>query len=309
MEKFFTVAQVIAPIFAALLMGVLARRKALLTQENVRGLQQFAVQFGLPCVVFNACLRANMGVESVSSMVLVAPLMLLSTLWAFRARRKLLPYHNLPMLFSAQETGMLGIPLFIILFGAEQSYRVGVLDLTQALTAYPTIAILTAAAGEELDVWGIVKKVISSPLVIMSLLGLTLNLTGVVNWMDNIGITPVITESTAFLAQPVSAAMIFCVGYNFSLDSHCRKAIFRISGLHLVMFAIFCLVIQAGLCLMPNVDALTRWALFLYCFLPASYLAPGLGRTEEDATVASGVCSLLTVVCIAVFCVMAAIVA
>lgn len=309
MEKFFTVAQVIAPIFAALLMGVLARRKALLTQENVRGLQQFAVQFGLPCVVFNACLRANMGVESVSSMALVAPLMLLSTLWAFRARRKLLPYHNLPMLFSAQESGMLGIPLFIILFGAEQSYRVGVLDLTQAIIAYPTIAILTADVGEELDVWGIVKKVISSPLLIMSLLGLMLNLTGVVNWMDNIGITPVITESTAFLAQPVSAVMIFCVGYNFSMDSRFRKAIFRISGLHLVIFSVFCLVMQAALYLVPNVDALTRWALLLYCFMPASYLAPGLGRTEEDATVASGVCSLLTVVCIAVFCVMAAIVA
>ena len=51
---------------------------------------------------------------------LVLPLVLLGTLWAFRWGRKWFPYHNMPMLFAAQETGMLGIPLFIMLFGADQ---------------------------------------------------------------------------------------------------------------------------------------------------------------------------------------------
>lgn len=309
MDKIFTVAQVIAPIFLALFLGVFAKSKNLLTANHIQGLQQFAVHFGLPCVVFNACLTANMGMESISSMVFLLPLITLSTLWAFRARKKQFPYHNLPMLFTAQETGMLGIPLYMILFGADQAYRMGVLDLTQAITAYPTIAILTAAADDTLDVPSIIKKVFSSPLVIMSLLGLTLNLAGVAAWMDRVGFLSVITESTGFLAQPVSALMIFSVGYNFSLDPHRRKAIFKISGLHWAIFSLFCLVIQAALCLVPGVDALTRWAVLLYCFLPASYLTPGLGRSEEDAAVASGVCSLMTVATIGVFCIIAAILA
>ena len=54
---------------------------------------------------------------------------------------------------------------------------------------------------------------------------------------------------------------------------------------------------------------MTRWALLLYCMLPGSYLAPSLGRSEEDYTVASGVCSILTVVSLLIFCVMAAMVA
>lgn len=309
MEKFFTVAEVIAPIFVSIFLGMLARRKKLLTQENVQGLQQFAVKFGLPCVVFNACLTANMGLESLSSMALVLPLVLLSTLWAFRARKKLFPYHNLPQLFDAQETGMLGIPLFMILFGADQAYRMGVLDLTQAVTAFPTIAILAADAGENPSVPTIVKKVFSSPLLIMSLLGLTLNLTGVGAWLDTIGIGGILTESTTFLAQPVSAVMIFSVGYNFSLAKGNRADIFKISAIHFAMFAVFCLIIQAALFLVPNVDALTRWVILLYCFLPGSYLAPGLGRSEEDYTMSSGVCSILTVVCLIVFCCMAAVVA
>lgn len=204
---------------------------------------------------------------------------------------------------------MLGIPLYMILFGADQAYRMGVLDLTQAVTAYPVIAILTADTGENPSVSTIVKKVFSSPLMIMSILGLTLNLSGAGEWLESAGIAGIITESTSFLSTPVSALMIFSVGYNFSLAKGSRTTIFKISAIHFVMYAIFCIIIQLALFLVPDVDALTRWVILLYCFLPASYLSPGLGRSEEDYTVASGVCSVLTVTCLLVFCIMAAIVA
>ena len=61
-------------------------------------------------------------------------------------------------------------------------------------------------------------------------------------------------------------------------------------------------MIQLALFLIPNVDSLTRWSILMYSTLPASYLAPTLGRTEEDFTVASVVCSILTIVSLAVFC-------
>ena len=309
MEKFLTVAQVVAPIFVSILLGMLAKKKSWVSPEGIQGFQDFVMKIGLPCVVFNSCLTADMGAESVSSMAFVLPLMILSTLWAFRARKKQFPYYNLPQLFCAQETGMLGIPLFMILFGADQAYRVGVLDLTQAVTAYPVIAILSSGAGANLSVPQIAKKVITSPLMLMSLLGLALNFSGVGDWLDSVGVGAVITESTGFLSQPISALMIFSVGYNFSLSKESRKAVFRISALHFVLFAVFCGIIQLGLCLVPNMDALTRWAILLYCFLPASYLAPALGRGKEDREMASGVCSILTVTSLMVFCIMAAVVA
>lgn len=309
MEKVFSVAQVIAPIFTAIFLGMVARRKSILTPEETRGLQQFVVKFGLPCVVFNSCLTAKMGMESIGSMALVLTAVAVSAVFAFRARKKRFPYHNLPMLFSAQETGMMGIPLFMILFGAEEAYRVGVLDLTQAIVAYPVIALLTANAGENPAPGEIAKKVITSPLVVMSLSGLALNLSGIGGWLDQIGLRAVITECTGLLAQPVSVLMIFSIGYNFSLDGAHRKAIFQISAIHFGMYLIFCGIMQGALFLMPKVDPLTRWALLLYCALPTSFLAPGLGRRAEEFTVASGVCSVLTVVCLVVFCAMAVVVA
>ena len=303
MERFLSITQVIMPILVSVLLGVFTRKKSLMTSEEVRGLQQFVMKFGLPCVVFNSCLTADIGAESIGTMLLVLPLILLSTLWAFRARGKRFPYHNFPFLFAAQESGMLGIPLYMILFGAAQAYRMGVLDITQAAIGFTTIAILTTDTDKNPSPIFIAKKVLSSPLMIMCLLGLALNLSGIGNWLDRIGVGSILTETTGFISQPVSAMMIFSVGFNFSLAGGNKHAIFRISLLHFAVYFVMGLIVQLGLFLSPGVDAMTRWAVLMYSTLPPSYLAPGIGKTEEDHTVTSSVCSLLTVVTLVVFCI------
>ena len=146
--KILDILQIIAPILTAVALGVLASRRGILSPEEIRGLQQFAVKFGLPCVVFNACLTAKIGAEALATMALALVPLVIAVFWAFRARSGALAYYNLPMLFAAHETGMLGIPLTIALFGAAESYRMGVLDLAQAFIAFPVIAILSSSAGE-----------------------------------------------------------------------------------------------------------------------------------------------------------------
>ena len=309
MEKFFTVAAVIAPILAAVCLGIVARKKALITPNGVQGLQQFVLNIGLPCVIFNSVLTAKVGAESVAIMALLFPFMLASTLWAFRMGGKKFPYRNLPMMFCAQESGMLGIPLFMILFGSAQVYHMVILDLTQAIVAHPTIAILSSDTGENPKAGAILKKVFTSPLVVLCLIALALNLTGLGAMMLQSGIGKVITESATFLGQPVSALMIFCVGYNLSLSSENRQPILKLCMIHLVAFAVIGGILQLLLFLLPGITPLSRWAVLLYSFLPASYIAPSLGKTPEEQTVASGVCSLLTIVTLAVFCTIAAITA
>ena len=139
---------------------------------------------------------------------------------------------------------MLGIPLFMTLFGTAHAYRMGVLDVAQGVIAIPVIAILSADTGKNPYIRYVVKKVFQSPLLLMSLLGLALNLTGAMRVLNEIGMGGIITEVTGFLAQPVSAVILFCVGYNFSLGKGNRRHVFEICGLHFVIFAVFCVVIK-----------------------------------------------------------------
>lgn len=305
MEKIITVLEIVVPIFVVISLGILAKRKNMISQEECRGLQQFVTKFALPCVLFNSCYTANLGAESITTMALMLPLLLASALWSFHARKKKLPYYNIPLLFAAQESGMLGIPLFIALFGAEQAYRMGVLDITQAFIAIPVIAILASDVGENPTVSSIVKKVFQSPLLLMSILGLALNVSGAAAVLDTVGIGGIISETTSFIAQPVSAVILFTVGYNFSLGEGSRGKIAKLCIFHFALFAVFGVIIEGILSFLPSVDMETRVAILIYFTLPPSFLTPGFGKTEEEYTLTSGVCSILTVVSLMVFCIIA----
>lgn len=309
MDKFLNVALIVAPILFAAGLGILSRKRKMLTVPQVQGLQQFVIKFGLPCVLFNSCLSAEVSAESVSTMVMIIPLAFIAALWAFRLRKKRYPFHNLPLILCAKETGMLGIPLFIVLFGAAQSYHMGVLDLAQGAISIPVVTILAAKTDENPSPAKIAKAVFTSPMLVFSLLGLVLNLTGIRDILNSVGIGSVITECTGFLGQPVSAMMLFSVGFNFSLSKKDLKTILNISALHFGMHAAFCVIIQLLLCLLPNADPMSRWAILMYYMLPASFVSPSVGRTEDDYVISSSVCSLLTIVSLIVFCIIAVAVA
>ena len=304
MEKLINVAQIIIPILVTILIGAFAKKRKIISEEENNGLQQFVMKFGLPCVLFNSCLACDLKGEAITSMCLVFPLVFLSSYWAFQSRKKNYPYYNLPMIFSAQESGMLGIPLFMTLFGTEQAYRMGVLDMSQSLIAIPVIAILSSDIKGSTNIIDIIKKVFQSPLLLMSLLGLFLNLSGLINHLNQIGIGQVITETTSFISTPVSAVILFSVGYNFSISEGNKQDIYKICGIHISVFMIFCAIMQLGLMLIENVQMETRIAILLYCSLPPSFLSSSFGKTKEEKGMASSVCSLCTILCLIVFCVL-----
>lgn len=305
--KLISVIRIIAPIFVCMFLGIFARRKAIFVQEEIQGFQKFVVKFGLPCLLFQSCLTAQIGIQALSGLI-VPVLLLVGTIWGFRVGKKKYPYHNAPFLFCCKETGMMGIPLFMILFGADQAYRMGILDMAQAIVVYPVIAILSAAPGTATSPKAVVKEMLCSPLLVCSFIGLALNLSGAWGWMRGVGMHEVVTDIASYIAQPVSALMIFCVGYNFSLEKGDRREIFCIVRDHMILYAVLGVIFQAALFLFPNVDALTRWTALLYIFLPASFLTPSFGREARDCIIASGVCSVMTILTLLVFCGMATIV-
>ena len=301
MEKLLHVAMIVLPILFCAALGMTARAKQLITPAQIEGLPQFVIRFALPCVLFNSCLTARINVESLGAMAIAGGFSLVGALIAFRVRKKMLPYSNLPLLACSMETGMLGIPLTILLFGTAQAYRMGVLDLAQSFVCIPVISILSADTGSSPNMGQLLKKVMASPLMICSLAGLALNLLGIRAILENIGVLEIITKCTGFVSDPISALMLFCVGFNFSFTREDRAAIFKVSGAHLGLHLLFAGAAQLLLGLMPNVEPMTRWVMLLYFTLPGSYLTPALGKTEKEQMVISSACSLLTLFCLVVF--------
>lgn len=309
MDKILSLAQVVLPILLSVLLGMLARKKEILSSVEVQGLQTFVLNICLPCLLLRSCLTADLGPQTLTSMAMLIPFLLLSTLWAFFKGRKQFPYHNLPMLMCCKETGMIGLPMFMLLFGTENAFYMGVLDLAQAPLVYLVMGILSSADGKSASGWDILKQMLRSPLMLTSLTGIVLNLLGVWDWLQAVGAGTAVTETLGFLSQPVSMIMLFCVGYYFSLGRENIGPVLKLSAVHFAYFAVVAVVLQLLVKLLPDIPELTRWALLFYCLLPASYLASGMGRSEEDSIAASGVCSVLTMVCLVAFACLAAVAA
>ena len=233
MEKLLHVAMIVLPILFCAALGMTARARQLITPAQIEGLPQFVIRFALPCVLFNSCLTAQISGESLGSMAIAIAFSFTGAVIGFRIRKKHLPYSNLPMLACSMETGMLGIPLVILLFGTAQAYRMGVLDLAQSFICIPVISILSADTGSSPKLGQLLKKVMASPLMICSLAGLALNLLGIRAILENIGVLEIITKCTGFVSDPISALMLFCVGFNFSFTREDRAAIFKVSGAHM----------------------------------------------------------------------------
>jgi len=305
MEKLVMVLEVLFPIALAMTLGIIARKRGSISKAGVEGMQKFVLNVALPFSLFNACLNGKFSSETLVPMALTLLLLLLSTMTAFRLRKKV-GYSNLPMAFAAGEAGMIGLPLYMTLFPVEHTFRFAALQVIHLATAMPTLSILTAEKeGGTLDTPALIKKVFTTPLLVGSLLGVIMNLSGGMRLLESIGLDTVLTKTTSFMAAPVSAVIVFTIGYTFELSGEDLRAELRTCASRVILFSLFCLILQGALFLVPNVAPETRWAVLLYYMLPAPYPMSALGKTDSEQRFGSGVCSLGTVITLMVFCVMA----
>ena len=70
MDALLSTLEIILPIAATLLLGVYARRTGMMSGDAAGGMQRYAIRFGLPCVMFTACLTGDFGAETVTSVAL-----------------------------------------------------------------------------------------------------------------------------------------------------------------------------------------------------------------------------------------------
>ncbi len=298
MEKLITVLETILPIAAAMLAGFLIRKKNILSLEGVQGMQNFACKIGLPCLMFRSCYTAEFSPQTLVSMAVVLPTALLLLLISLLLVRRRGATPSLPLYLATKEGGMLGMPLFLILFGEDQIFRMASLDVSQLFVAILTISIVSA--GASLSSKELLRRVFTSPLMLAALTGLILNLTGLRTLLTPSGVDLLITTTADFFCAPISCIILVTIGYTFSLRQCAQGGALKLCAAMWAVFAAQCLLIQGLLSLVPDTVAETRWAVLLFCALPPTFMAPSISR-EEDRAVAAGVCSICTVMTMAVF--------
>lgn len=295
--------QKILPVFLVLFLGVLCRKKGLLTRDGVNALKKVAVDIALPAVMFSAFATAEYSVKSICVPLTMFTVCCLSLfLGFFICRRFSIPGKLSPFLAAGFEAGMLGYALFVILFPEEPLSSFAMVDLGQVLFVFTVYKILLSGKG---SLKTAVKDACLSPTIWAISLGLIVGATGLYQALIPSGISAVLDSVTNFVSAPTSVLILLSIGYDLSPKQLQIKKLAALMGMRLGISALMLLLVLAfDSFVLGGMMSLT--ALLMMFVLPPPYVLPVFADVEEERNDVSSALSSLTLISIMLFAVLAA---
>lgn len=298
MNTLIAVLEKALPVFVMLALGMLCRKKNILSREGVSSMKTFAVNITLPAVMFSAFATAEYSARSMLIPLIVFSLCVLSLVLGFASCRLLGIRGRLsPYLSAGFEAGMLGYALFALLFPGEGSAAFAIIDLGQVLFVFTLYKALLAGKG---GLKGVVAEAAHAPTVWAILAGIAVGASGLYRALEPIGVSGVLDAVAGFIAAPTSAVILLTIGYDLLPEEIQFSKTVRLVGLRLgVSAAALLLAVLANRFLLGGM--MHTGALVLMFTLPPPYVLPVFADVEEERTDISSALSVLTLVSLLLF--------
>ena len=302
MQDIIILLQKVLPVFLVLMLGVLLRKKQIISREGINALKTTAVNIALPAVMVNAFATAEYTLKSVIVPSFIFIFCILALILGFLACRLFKIGGRLsPYISAGFEAGMLGYALFAILFPDESASHFAIIDLGQVLFVFTVYKILLA--GKKGGV-GALREAVTSPVVWGILLGLLLGATGLYDTLKPSGIDGVINAVTDFISAPTSVLILLGIGYDLDPGKMQFK---KVGSLILLRLAV-CTVLLGAAYLIDRFilgGMMHTGALILMFVLPPPYVLPVFADVESERADISSTLSALTLVSLALFAILA----
>ena len=306
MNRTMETLQIILPVIITLLLGMVLRKRRLLTRDGVNTMKFVAVNIGLPAVLLH-----TFAATSYTAMDLVIPLMMyavcIAAWFCGKVLGRRLGMNNafVPFLTTGFEAGMLGYALFTLLYGSERTAEFARIDLGQVLFVFTLYKILlTVNEDEKADPGKLVHDMITSPIIWAILVGVLLGATGIYRRLQPSGFSALLDTCTNFISAPVSTLILLSIGYDLVLTDIPWRTTGAVLGLRLLIMAVlgslFLLVLRL---LWPDVRL--NSAVYLMFMLPPPFVLPVFAKNNEQQVFIASVLSLSTLVSILGFIILA----
>ena len=202
-----------------------------------------------------------------------------------------------PYVSACFEAGMLGLPLFALLFPNENISHFALLMLGHDLfvfTLYKTLLV-----GKSSGI-GIVKDMLTSPTLIGVLLGLLVGATGLYRQLHSWNIGGILDGVMNFVAAPTSAIILLCMGYDFVPKEIPWKKTGRLIAIRLaIAAALLALLIFLNRAVLGNI--MFEGALVILFILPPPFIIPVVADEPAERAEISSSLSAMTVLTMVLF--------
>lgn len=310
MSRFVEVLQTVLPVLVMLCIGMICRKRSIITREGINTLKSVVVNITLPAVLIGVFASSEY-----SLMDIVVPLIMFVvcfTAWllgffaekAFHMNSRFVPY-----LTTGFEAGMLGYALFNMLYGSGELASMARLDLGQVLfvfTIYKILLGLNDPHKKSISISGLMKEMVLSPTIISITAGVLIGATGLYRALTPSGISGILTACTDFVSAPTSAIILLTIGYDLVFSDIPWVSAGKAVALRFVIMMALRFVMVLVLNLIFKDSGMVH-AINVMFILPPPFVLPVFADDAGQRVYVSSVLSLSTVVSIVGFAVLAVI--
>lgn len=308
MDKLFGVLQVVLPVVVILLCGVLVRRKGIMSQTGMDQLKSLLVKICLPCLIFGTFYRMKFTGREAIAFFLMSGTTLGSFLLGFLVCRLLkISQRTAPWMCTTIEGGSIGYALFILLFSQDQLFHIGMLDAGNALIQWSLVMTMLAISGGEKKSAKETARTLITPVNVAIVLGLVCSITGVGPRLAESRAGEILNSVLDFVGSPVSALIMLSVGYGLSFRGIRWNEILKTALARVIIFGAIGVVV----CVLLNNtfpdDRMYLGAGLIFFICPPTFVYTMYTKTQEEDAYVSGFLAFYTLLTIAAFAVVAAV--
>lgn len=293
--------ETLLPVFFMLALGWLCRTFDWVSREQKDGANALVFDVLFPILIFNLMGTASIDmsvlpiVGYVFAMYLLALLVVGPRTTFFTGAERA---HFSKYLLCCHEGGNVALPLYLSIVGA--SSNTVIFDLAGTFTCFVVLPVMIAReSAKGATAADILKGIVTSPFIIAVMLGLALNLTGFFGLIVASPFGPALTATLSMATSPIVALILFCLGYDLTVDKSTLAPILRLGAVRLV----WSVAIILGFFLLFHArmaDHEFLMAVLIYFMCPTGFgMAPlltPLYKSDRDASFTSAFMSLYIVV-------------
>lgn len=285
MGKIVDVLQVVLPVAAMIALGILARKKRILSQAGVDDIKALIVNICLPAVIFSTFYAT----EFTSTAVLLCVIMAVFTLGAWRiggAAQRVLHIEQ-PLasyLCTTIEGGMMGYALFILLFGQENLYHLALFDLGNTVIVFPVLLTRLRLRAQGTVSARETMRGLVTPINVAIAAGLLVNACGLGRVISASAAGAVLESVLSFVSGPTGALILLVVGFGLDFSDVRWGETLRTVAARMAIFGVCGVLVYRLVRVLLPADPLYGFAVIMVFILPPSFVfsAYAEGRREES---------------------------
>jgi predicted permease len=268
----------VLPILLLVGLGALIRRRGLLASATIDDLRRLIVTITLPATLFGAFLRVHLEARYaviVVSVFLACVAVLAVAPWLRRGAG--IRVTSMPNLVAGFEAGMLGIPLFIGVFGASELYHFAIVEIGQELFVFFILVtvVVMRASGHRPPLRETVATFFRHPVILAILAGIGGSIIGLADTLEANVFGEALLTTIAMLAALTTPLIAIVLGYSTSLRLGALRDPVRTLAVRLPIWIalalVFNIVVIDGLL---GLDRLFQAAVMTMAILPPPFVVP-----------------------------------